>query len=224
MTYSTINTEINRIQENIQNSYDIAEQLGAILPQDKNSANLSSCLDTIDNYPLIPSRMNGLCFWLDGDYNTRNGLDRSKKYFENLVWTTPYTTVIGNNEITHDIGNNKWINNLLHIQDGQAYYPQPRCTDSNEYTIELVVKMTQETPNRRVEPIISLGSPKVGSFTVYLSPDRIIYMCVRFMCVLHEWTAGFPQPSIYERCLLCSRGGTFPFKNLSRKDYILLYN
>lgn len=39
--------EVDRLKENIENAYTIAEQLGATLPAEQNSDNLASTLETI---------------------------------------------------------------------------------------------------------------------------------------------------------------------------------
>lgn len=46
--FSTIDNEINRINENIADSYDVAEALGATMPLNQNSDNLATTLASID--------------------------------------------------------------------------------------------------------------------------------------------------------------------------------
>lgn len=108
----SIASEIQRIQNNINSMYDSLEAMGVEVPANKNSNNL---LQTVNNtVPRIPSNCVGLAIWLDGDYNTRNGLDRSKKYMENILWNKPLVDTVGNFEVvSQNTSNNSWNGNLL---------------------------------------------------------------------------------------------------------------
>lgn len=135
---------------------------------------------TVNTPPLIPIKTAGLSLWLDGDCNTRSGLDRSKKYFENLVWAKPYeSNVKGNLENTANYNNNDWVNtNLLSLVDGFAQYPQMYCTASNEYTVETVVKITSNFSGS-AQVVAGFGSQNAGAFTVYVAHDKRCYISLK---------------------------------------------
>lgn len=137
----SIISEIQRIKTNITNIYNALESQGVVLPTVKNTSNL--ILTVNSTIPRIPINCAGLCFWLDGDCNTRNGIDRNKKYFENLVWNKPLNTEdMGTYELIENSGtNNIWRNNLLKIND-RAVYPQI-LTGATDYTVEVVFTKLQ---------------------------------------------------------------------------------
>ena len=137
----SIASEIQRIKSGITSIYNYLENQGVVLPTVRNISNL---VTTVNNtVPRIPINCAGLSFWLDGDCNTRNGLDRNKKYFENLVWNKPLNTEdMGTYENIENSGsNNIWRNNLLRIND-RAVYPQIR-TGTSDYTFEAVFTKLQ---------------------------------------------------------------------------------
>jgi len=75
----------------------------------------------------------GLCFWIDGQCNTRAGLDHSKAYMENLVWNVPYTkTSTGNPEVFGT--GNVWNGDYLKLNN-YAFYPQ---VASEQTTVEIL--------------------------------------------------------------------------------------
>jgi hypothetical protein len=75
----------------------------------------------------------GLCFWIDGQCNTRAGLDHSKAYMENLVWNVPHTkTSTGNAEVFGT--GNVWNGDYLKLNN-YAFYPQ---VASEQTTVEIL--------------------------------------------------------------------------------------
>lgn len=132
--------QINRISTNIGNTFTSLGNLGATLPSTQDSANLNATTNSV--IPRLPANCAGLVFWLDGDCNTRAGVDRSKTYFENLVWNAPVTQVEGNCENKGTYSNNSWNSthsNLLNIGTQAAY---PFLDKSDEITIETVYMFT----------------------------------------------------------------------------------
>lgn len=89
---------------------------------------------------VTPNKIAGLCLWIDGDCNTRNGNDHSKDYMENLVYNPPYTSTWGTIEAV-DNGDNTWNGNLLQY-GSWAHYPY---ISNQELTIDCVVKITSRT-------------------------------------------------------------------------------
>lgn len=84
---------------------------------------------------LSPTNTAGLCLWLDGQCNTRQGNDHTKTYMENLVWNVPLVTDQTNREVFGTNTNkNVWNNDLLKLA-ALAYYPI--CT-AESLTIEFV--------------------------------------------------------------------------------------
>jgi hypothetical protein len=64
----------------------------------------------------------GLCFWIDGQCNTRAGKNHDIKYMENLMWNEPYTkTITGNTESIG--GDSEWDGDYLKLTN-YAFYPQ----------------------------------------------------------------------------------------------------
>ena len=127
------------------------------------------------SFPPSPVNMAGLSFWIDGDCNTRTGLDRTAKYMDDLVYNDPYTHPVGHFE-EHTPNTDLWLDsgNLLMLNDGVSIYPQQKCTTNNEFTIELVIKQTSSFTGTPV-PIISFGTSAMGGVEFNLSPDRILY-------------------------------------------------
>lgn len=166
-------SEVQRIKTNISNACTLLTNSGIYISDNKKLNNLADAVDGL--LPFVPTACNGLCFWLDGDCNTRNGLDRSKKYMENLMWSRPLTETIGNREHTAYYKDNVWVDNFLRLNEGYAYYPQPYCTATNEYTVEVVVKVLQTFSNDS-QVIMSFGSGTRGSFHVYVSVDNVVYI------------------------------------------------
>ena len=166
--------EVNRIKNNISNVYTTLANKGIDVPTDRNSDNLSVISKGVISR--VPINCAGLTFWLDGDCNTRNGVNRSKNYFENLVWNQPYSTGIrGNQEVNTQAYNNKWIDNYLHIVNGGGFFPQQKCTSTNEYTVEVVARITSIFPNDDPQVVIAFGSGNVGSFHVYMDKYQAGY-------------------------------------------------
>ena len=135
----SIASEISRIKTNIENTYINLQNNNITVPSVKNSENLSATVS--DVIPFIPSNCSGLIFWIDGDCNTRHGVNRNKKYFENLVWNEPYSTSTGNIEyILNNGSSNSWNSNLLECKNNfYSYYPM---LHASSFTYEIVCKLT----------------------------------------------------------------------------------
>lgn len=88
---------------------------------------------------ISPDKLHGLCFWLDGQCNTREGKDHSKTYMENLVYNKPQTTAVGTQEYLQNGTGNVWDGDMLNLGT-YAYYPYI-CYP--KMTIEAVVKLTK---------------------------------------------------------------------------------
>ena len=165
----SIDSEITRIETNISNAYTALSNKGATLPVTQNSANLSS---TIGSLPATNStNCAGLCFWLDGDCNTRQGLDRSKTYFENLVWIPTPAPSIGNVEVWKTPASNSWNNtktNMLNIGTN-ALFPDLFC--ARQMTLEAVVMFT-DTPTTYTN-LIATNTTVGYNFAVYAAGGNI---------------------------------------------------
>ena len=75
----------------------------------------------------------GLCFWIDGQHNTRAGLDHSIGYMENLMWNVPASeTGTGNAEVFG--GDSVWNGDYLKLTN-YAFYPQ---VASPQVTVEML--------------------------------------------------------------------------------------
>lgn len=85
----------------------------------------------------LPAKMAGLCFWLDGQCNTRAGNDHTKTYLENLCWNNTQSNVDGNLEYFTNTNQNVWDGDYLKLGTF-AYYPYVYNTD---LTIEAVIKL-----------------------------------------------------------------------------------
>jgi len=159
------------------NNQNVSITTNGIYTADEGYTGIGTATVNVPSSDFTPNPLNtaGLCLWLDGDCNTRNGLDRTKKYMENLVWNEPYSQSAGNVEITEYYNNNAWVDtNLLHCVDGYALYPQIHCTDSNELTIELVAKIT-ETPTGSNQTLAGFGTSSKGGVVVGVSTDNKVY-------------------------------------------------
>lgn len=86
---------------------------------------------------LSPAKMAGLCFWLDGQCNTRSGKDHAKTYFENLVWNRPRNLTFPEDEYLNNGTNNSWDGDFL-VLGNWAHYP---WTVYTEMTIESVFRI-----------------------------------------------------------------------------------
>ena len=75
----------------------------------------------------------GLCFWIDGQCNTRAGLDHSKGYMENLVWNVPYAKTSTGNPEAFGTGS-VWNGDYLKLNNF-AFYPQ---VASSQITVEIL--------------------------------------------------------------------------------------
>ena len=139
----SIASEIQRIKNDIASAYANISSKGGSLPSKQDSSNLISAINSISSVPnalVVPFNMNGLCFWLDGDSNTRNGVDRSKKYFENLMWLPNRLSSTKNIETIQNNGSsNVWNGNILNIYN-YAYYPY--LVNNNEsFSVECVIRI-----------------------------------------------------------------------------------
>ena len=136
----SIASEIQRIQTNINNIYDVLEDRGAIIPSTRNSSNLSVAINGYNTVLRKPLNCRQLILWLDGDCNTRDGLDRTKKYMENLVWNRPFTNQVGNFEyVSPNSSDNTWNENFL-IYKGTYTGLLPNIFQNSTWTLEVVVK------------------------------------------------------------------------------------
>ena len=102
----------------------------------------SSVTVNVPSSDYTPSPLNtcGLCMWYDGDCNTRAGLDRSKKYMENLVWNKPYSNHAGNFEaVSSSSSNNTWNDNFLQFK-GTYSGLLPDICQLQAWTLEVVIK------------------------------------------------------------------------------------
>lgn len=137
----SIASEIIRIQTDINNIYDVLEDRGTILPSVKNSANLSVAINDYNVALRTPLNCRQLVLWLDGDCNTRGGLDRSKKYMENLVWNRPFENQGGNFEyVSTNSSNNVWNDKFL-LYKGTYTGLINNIFYNSTWTLELVYKV-----------------------------------------------------------------------------------
>jgi hypothetical protein len=94
-----------------------------------------------------PQKAGGLCFWLDGQCNTRTGNDHTKTYLENLCWSNTQSTTNGNLEYFTDTNQNTWDGDFLKLGT-YAYYPY---LYADSITIEAVVKVEESSqPSRQI--------------------------------------------------------------------------
>lgn len=90
---------------------------------------------------LSPTNCAGCSLWLDGQCNTRQGNDHSKKYMENLVWNMPLAASQTNREVfPAAITNNIWKGDFLKTGTYSFY---PLCT-SGSLTLELVFLIDED--------------------------------------------------------------------------------
>ena len=88
----------------------------------------------VEPFPVLAAeQVKGLCFWIDGQCNTRAGLDHSKDYMENLVWNVPYSKTSTANSEAFGTGN-VWNGDYLKLNT-YAFYPQ---VASEQTTIEVL--------------------------------------------------------------------------------------
>lgn len=127
----------------------------------------------VPNDGMTPEKTAGLCFWLDGDCNTRNGLDRSKKYFQNLVWARPFQESTGSLEYIESNGSsNTWDDNYLMINN-YAYYPYMIDNSGCDYTIEAVFKIVNS------KSMIFLGMASGSGFSFFMNAENKLQWMVR---------------------------------------------
>ena len=121
---------------------------------------------------LNPSKTAGLCLWLDGQCNTRQGNDHSKKYLENLCWNNINSTVNGNLEYFSDKNVNVWVGDFLKL-NSYAYYPY---IYSDNISIEAVVKLGETSQAGR-----SIFTSAYNSGFALLAPpgtnNRFTFQC-----------------------------------------------
>lgn len=158
-----IETEISRVQTNISNAFDVLEDKGVTIPTDKSSNNLAISVEGA--VPRIPTTCNSLIVWLDGDCNTRSGLDRTKRYYENIVWNVPIRPVSNNVEVFQANNTNSWNGNML-VLNSWALYPQFYPGTTSSCTIEAVFKRTDITKGLGL-----FCMAYKGGYVLYFSPN-----------------------------------------------------
>lgn len=156
-------TKINSIT--VEKRFNLQEKIinkNGTYSYDEGYQGLSSV--TINISP-SPTDNAGLCFWLDGDCNTRQGLDRSKNYFENLVWIPPLNQSAGNIERWKPENSSTWNNlkpNMLNI-GANALFSDLFCSD--RMTLEVVFMFTS-IPSTYTN-IINTNTDSGYNFAVY---------------------------------------------------------
>lgn len=105
------------------------------MPQDVRKSDESEASPTIQT--ISPSRLHGLCMWLDGQCNTVNGVDRSKKYMEDLVYNSPKT--VSSIPYYSTPALNTWDGDFLNFGTFARY---PYC-GYPQMTMEFVIKLSK---------------------------------------------------------------------------------
>lgn len=105
-----------------------------------------------------PSQTKGLCFYIDGTCNTREGLDTANTYMENLVWNA------SEQEYLNDGANNSWSGNFLNLNTWAMY---PRCIPQ-KFTIEAVFKASKASVARHIVHM----SDGAGGFALTLDANN----------------------------------------------------
>ena len=88
---------------------------------------------------LDPAKAAGICFWIDGQYNTRAGKDNTKTYLENLCWNNIQSNVDGNLEYFTNTNQNVWDGDYLKLGT-YAYYP---WVFNQNVTLEATIKISE---------------------------------------------------------------------------------
>ena len=133
--------------------------IGGITPQDAQNQGGGG---TTAVESLSPTKTAGLMLWLDGQCNTRQGNDHTKKYMENLVWNVPTETDVTNREVFPSAtSGNVWGENDFLKLATYAYYPV--CT-SGQLTLELVFK-TDSDADGIINPFRQDGGSNAGFYT-----------------------------------------------------------
>jgi hypothetical protein len=88
-----------------------------------------------------PNKINGCAFWVDGDVNSRYGVNRAYKGLQNILYCPPFGSNIEEIETVRQT-NNTWNNNFLTLGNYSDY---PYLLSSN-MTIEVVMKLTKTPP------------------------------------------------------------------------------
>lgn len=114
---------------------------------------------------------NGLVFWIDGQYNTRNGKDHTKTYMQNLVCTNPQATDTGYREYLQTSGNS-WDGDFLTLGN-YAFYPY--IYNSTNLTAETLVMITKIP----AENLIFISTGYNGGWYLLITPERQIRFGVR---------------------------------------------
>lgn len=175
----SIASEIQRIKNDIASAYANISSKGGSLPSKQDSSNLISAINSISSVPnalVVPFNMNGLCFWLDGDSNTRNGVDRSKKYFENLMWLPNRLSSTKNVETIQNNGSsNVWNGNILNIYN-YAYYPY--LVNSNEsFSVESVLKVNSTMVGSSIDAYV-ISNGYAGGFFLCVNTANQYYFAI----------------------------------------------
>lgn len=203
----SITSEIQRIRNNIANAYTGISAKGGTLPSTQNISNLKTAINSISDMPdalIVPVNNNGLCFWLDGDCNTRTGVNRNKKYFENLLWLPDRDSSSKNIESIKNSGsNNVWNNNILNVYDFACY---PYLANKNEsYSVECVVKLNQSLSGSANSSYI-ISTTYAGGFSVNISTSDYIGFYIG-----HVPTSGSSYEYLHPSMVKLTVGKTYYF-------------
>ena len=126
------------------------------------------------SFPPLPTSMAGLTFWIDGDCNTVDGVDRSVAQMEDLMFPNAEANNSTGNRQSFTNKTNSWSSNMLNLNDGYAFYPQQQIYGSKPFTIELVVQITSAWTGSPKD-VIHFGSSASGGVFFQMSPDKILY-------------------------------------------------
>lgn len=121
--------------------------IGGITPQDAQNQDAGGGGSTTIIDSISPQKAGGICFWLDGQCNTRAGKDHTKTYLENISWVNSNSNINGNLEYFTNTAANTWDGDFLKLGT-YAYYP---FIYSSNVSMESVIKINEiESPSLMV--------------------------------------------------------------------------
>lgn len=173
----SIASEIERIQTNISDVYTTLEDRGIVVPATKDSSNLATAVANETTPIRIPTNCNGLTLWLDGDCNTRAGLDRSKKYMENIVHFSNLSNQVGSFEyVSANSSSNSWNNNFLLFKATYAGLLS-NIFQNSAWTLEIVYRVFSSPTwsENTFNPYQGLGDNQGAALTVVWDGRTVLF-------------------------------------------------
>jgi hypothetical protein len=124
----------------------------------------------VEQRGLSPDITKGLSFWIDGQCNTRDGVDHTIGHFEDLVFRGSYSSTVGHQEYIK--GESTWVGDYLKLAN-YAYYPQVYAPI---LTFETLFKLDADAVARGSYGWLICSAYSSNGYALRLSDDNRVYL------------------------------------------------